>query len=90
MSANPFRDSANSGNTDSHRTVWTPADQNRLDELVARKAKVEEAGKADVFVSMEAFFNDYDIEHKKELIDYLAQNAQPIRDALKAFDGRRE
>jgi hypothetical protein len=73
--------------TPTTRTVWTQADEQRLQELLARKEAVHTEGQAalrDVFAGL----GDMTPAAFTELVQYAACNAEALRDALLHFDNR--
>jgi hypothetical protein len=69
------------------RTVWTQADEQRLQELVARKEAVMAEGLnslREVFAGLA----DMPADDFEAVVQYAACNAQALRDALLYFDNR--
>jgi len=64
-------------------SVWTPEDEARLTELIERKRRVHDAGLNRIRDAMAGLPDGFE-----DLVQFMAENAQVIRDALLPFDGR--
>lgn len=73
---------------DPTRVLWTTKDEAQLIELTDRKRRVREVALAQVREAVAGVADFLELAELEEVINYMAERAELIRDALKPFDGR--